>query len=305
MNDIHYQHHFGHMNPVKYSIKNLERLTGIKTHTIRMWEKRYGIIQPDRTDTNIRFYKDADLQKLLNISILNKNGRKISHISVMTEEEIVSEVSSLSVNNELLDSDINSMVMAALELHEDQFEMVLNSCLIKLGFERTFCEVIFPLFEKLGIMWQIGRINACQERFITNLVRQKLLVAIDGIVGAGEDSKGTFLLFMPVGHDHEIALLFANYLIRKNGYNVVYLGPSVPFDHIKSLNFPNKFSQIFVSLSLAVPLSEITAYINKLRMVFQKQVIHVAHPFESDFSSPDKNNLFYRDLKTFVKYISD
>lgn len=293
------------MNTVKYSIKDLERLTGIKTHTIRMWEKRYGIIQPDRTETNIRFYKDADLQKLLNISILNKNGRKISHISAMTEEEIAMGVSSLSVNHELVDADINSMVMAALGLQEDQFEEVLNSCLIKLGFERTFCEVIFPLFDKLGIMWQIGRINACQERFITNLVRQKLLVAIDGIVGPGEDSKGTFLLFMPVGHDNDIGLLFANYLIRKNGYKVVYLGTSVPFEHLKKLDYPEKFSQLFISLSLAVSLPEISQYINQLREVFSKQAIHVTNTFGSDYSSSDKNSMFYIDYETFIKFITD
>lgn len=293
------------MNTVKYSIKDLERLTGIKTHTIRMWEKRYGIIQPDRTETNIRFYKDADLQKLLNISILNKNGCKISHISAMTEEEIAMGVSSLSVNHELVDADINSMVMAALGLQEDQFEEVLNSCLIKLGFERTFCEVIFPLFDKLGIMWQIGRINACQERFITNLVRQKLLVAIDGIVGPGEDSKGTFLLFMPVGHDNDIGLLFANYLIRKNGYKVVYLGTSVPFEHLKKLDYPEKFSQLFISLSLAVSLPEISQYINQLREVFSKQAIHVTNTFGSDYSSSDKNSMFYIDYETFIKFITD
>lgn len=293
------------MNKVKYSIKDLERLTGIKTHTIRMWEKRYGIIQPDRTETNIRFYKDADLQKLLNISILNKNGRKISHISAMTEEEIAMGVSSLSVNHELVDADINSMVMAALGLQEDQFEEVLNSCLIKLGFERTFCEVIFPLFDKLRIMWQIGRINACQERFITNLVRQKLLVAIDGIVGPGEDSKGTFLLFMPVGHDNDIGLLFANYLIRKNGYKVVYLGTSVPFEHLKKLDYPEKFSQLFISLSLTVYLPEISLYINQLREVFSNQVIHVTNTFGSDYSSSDKNSMFYIDYEAFIKFITD
>ncbi|MEA1877294.1 MAG: MerR family transcriptional regulator [Bacteroidota bacterium] len=292
------------MNTVKYSIKDLERLTGIKTHTIRMWEKRYGIIKPDRTDTNIRFYKDADLQKLLNISILNKNGRKISHISAMTEEEIVLGVSSLSVSHELVDADINSMVMTALDLQEEQFEVVLNSCLIKLGFERTFCDVIFPLFDKLGIMWQIGRINACQERFITNLVRQKLLVAIDGIVGAGADSKGTFLLFMPVGHDHDIGLLFANYLTRKNGYKVVYLGPSVPFEHLKRLDFPEKFSQLFIALSLAVPQAEISLYIKQLREVFPEQVIHVANPFGSDSSSLGKDSMLYVEYEAFIQNIS-
>lgn len=292
------------MNPVKYSIKDLERLTGIKTHTIRMWEKRYSIIHPDRTNTNIRFYCDADLQKLLNIRILNKNGRKISRISEMSEEEIVAGVTSLSVSHELVDSDINSMVLAAVELQEDQFERVLNSCLIKLGFERTFCEVIFPLFEKLGIMWQIGRVNACQDRFITNLVRQKLLVAIDGLVGPGEDSKGSFLLFMPADHDHEIGLLFAHYLIRKNGYQSVYLGASVPFEHLEKLDSPEKFSHLFVSLSFPVSSEEMSSYLTQLRTVFPNQEVHMARA-TGDVSSYSKGNCrFYNEFESFSEYIS-
>ncbi|MCK5820349.1 MAG: MerR family transcriptional regulator [Bacteroidales bacterium] len=292
------------MNAIKYSIKNLERLTGIKAHTIRMWEKRYGIIKPERTETNIRFYNDADLQKLLNISILNKNGHKISHISAMASEEIVLAVSGLSASNEIVDADINSMIVAALDLQEEQFEVVLNSCLIKLGFERTFCDVIFPLLEKLGIMWQIGRISACQERFITNLIRQKLLVAIDGITGAGVDLKGTFLMLMPIGHDKDIGLLFANYLARKNGYKVVYLGSSVPIEHLRSLDVPERFSQLFISLSLPVSLPEISSYLKQLREVFPKQAIHIANPFGVDYSCTDDNATLYLDYLSFIKLIS-
>lgn len=292
------------MNPVKYSIKDLERLTGIKTHTIRMWEKRYGVIHPDRTNTNIRFYCDGDLQKLLNISILKKNGHKISFISEMSDDEIVSGVSNLSVTYEIVDADINSMVMAAVELQEDKFERVLNSCLIKLGFERTFCEVIFPLFNKLGIMWQIGRVTACQDRFITNLVRQKLLVAIDGLISPDDDSKGIFLLFMPAEHDNEIGLLFANYLIRKNGYHAVYLGATVPIEHLERLDEPERFSELFITLSFSVTQEEISSYITQLRKVFTNQVIHLFQTSGEKPSSFPDNCRFYSDFQSFSKLVS-
>ena len=247
---------------------------------------------------------DSDLRKLLNISILNRSGRKISRISILSDIEIVTEVSSLSITNELADADINSLVVAALELQEDQFERVLNSCLIKFGFERTFCHVIFPLFEKLGIMWQIGRLSACQDRFITNLIRQKLLVAIDGLGVAEEDNKGTFILFMPAGHDREIELLFASYLIRKNGYQVLYLGSSVPFEHLEKLEFPQNFSHLFVALSLSVSHTELQNYISQLRKVFPNQLIHLVQSNGKIPPVQDKNCFPYCGFESFSNYFS-
>ena len=290
------------MNSDKYSIRDLEKLTGIKAHTIRVWEKRYDIIHPERTDTNIRYYTDKELQRLLNISILNRSGYKISHISEMSDEEIITSVAKLSESNELVDADINSMLVAAVELSEDNFERVLNACLIKFGFERTFYEVIFPLFDKIGIMWQIGKLSSCQERFISNLIRQKLLVAIDALVGSREDL-GSFLLFMPADHENEIGLLFANYIIRKRGYQVVYLGPSVPFTHLKRLGSCERFQHIFVNMHLSLTALDLKLYIKKLRTLFPEQDFHVSlsGEFPKDLSSKLENIAFYPDLKHFAE----
>ena len=240
-----------------------------------MWEKRYAIIQPNRTETNIRFYTDDDLQKLLNISLLNQNGNKISAIADMTDEEIIQEITALSEQHGQVEVDINQMVMAAIDLHEDLFDRVLNSCLLKLGFEKTFCDVIFPLFDKLSVMWQIGRINACQERFITNLVRQKLLVATDGLTGGVDVSRGLVLSFMPTEHENEIGLLYSNYLLRKNKYQVVYLGPEVPFEHIRRIQNPGKFDQLIIGLNHPVELAGLIDYVNKLRTIFPTQRINL------------------------------
>jgi len=262
------------MNPVKYSISDLEKLSGIRAHTIRIWEKRYGIIQPERTNTNIRYYSDIDLQKLLNISILNKNGFKISQISDMSRDEIIHEVTQIAEGKNLVDADINSMVMSAIQLKEDHFDRVLNACLLKYGFENTFCDVIFPLFEKVGLLWQIGRINACQERFITNLVRQKLLVAIDGLIGTNENNE-TFLLLMPDDDFQEIGLLYSNYLIRKKGFHVVYLGPSVPLDHLRKLQDKEQFHHILLHSSLLISDVDLSKYLVQLKEIFPTQNIHI------------------------------
>jgi DNA-binding transcriptional MerR regulator len=287
------------MSPVKYSIRDLERITGIKAHTIRIWEKRYGIIQPERTDTNIRYYSDAHLQKLLNICILNQNGHKISQISDMSNDKIVSLVSELSMNDSFVDADINSMVAAALDLDEDQFNKVLNSCLLKLGFESTFGKVIFPLFAKLNIMWQIGKISACQDRFIKNLVRQKLLVATDGLIGGLDESKGSYLMFSPADHENEIGLLFANYLVRKNGYQVVYLGPSVPLEHLQRLAHPENYDQLLIALSLRISAEDLEIYLRELKKLFPGQQINVV---ASNFVELDGNLgscQLYSDYESF------
>lgn len=263
------------MNPVKYSIRDLERITGIKAHTIRMWEKRYGIIMPERTSTNIRYYSDENLQKLLNISILNKNGYKISHISELSNSDIILAVEKLSDTTEGLDASINDLIMAAIDMKEEKIEELLNSSVLNLGFERSFCELVFPLFQKISVFWQIGRINSCQERFVTNLVRQKLLVAIDGLVGQANPYPRNFLVFTPAGEYNEIGLLFANYLIRKSGHEVVYLGPSVPLEHIERLMDEPKFKEILINISLPQVESDYLAYLKSLRQIFPDQKIHI------------------------------
>lgn len=263
------------MNPVKYSIKELERLTGIKAHTIRMWEKRFGIIMPERTSTNIRYYSDNNLQKLLNISILNKNGFKISLISEMTSDEIKSEVERISDSLSGLDANINALIIAAIDMREEEIDKILNSSILRIGFERTFCELVFPLFVKITIFWQVGRINSCQERFISNLVRQKLLVAIDGLVGQTNPGHRNFLMFMPAGEYDELGLLFANYLVRKAGHEVAYLGPSVPLEHLQRMSYHTKFNELLLNIYHPQDEKEHKEYLSLLRQIFPYHRVHV------------------------------
>ena len=293
------------MNSVKYSIRDLERISGIRAHTIRMWEKRYGIILPERTSTNIRFYSDKNLQKLLNISILNKNGFRISQISELSDTQIIEDVAHISDSTDSLDADINIMIMAAIDLQEELFEKTLNSSILKIGFERTFCELIFPLMLKIGVFWQIGRINACQERFISNLVRQKLLVAIDGLVGQTIMEPKSFLLFLPSGEYNEIGLLFANYLVRKSGHQVVYLGPSVPLEHLERLADQTKFNEILINITLQQSEKELKSYFDSLKNNFPSQEIHVIFSDENPkFSLVDIPNLhIYNSFAQFSGFV--
>jgi MerR family transcriptional regulator, light-induced transcriptional regulator len=235
----------------RYSIRDLEQLTGIKAHTLRIWEKRYGVVTPKRTPTNIRYYNDEDLKKLLNISILNRHGFKISNLANLENEDLGKKIISITNKSFDTDSNIENLIIAMIELDEGKFEKILTTLIINLGFEDTFIKVLIPLFEKIGILWQIGTISPAQEHFITNLIRQKIIVAIDGLITSSNmTNKKTFILYLPDGELHELGLLFYSYLIQKRGHRVIYLGQMVPFEdltEIAEVQKPHVFLTFFTA----------------------------------------------------------
>lgn len=263
------------MNIARYSISDLEKLTGIKAHTIRIWEKRYSIISPERTDTNIRFYSIIDLQRLLNISFLNKHGFKISLISGMSDSEVKSQVARISEEPGADDGNLSDLIRATNDLDEDRFEKILNGSILKLGFEQAFQSLVFPLVEKINLLWQIGKISACQERFVNNLIRNKLVVAVDGMAGQTRFERDHFLLYLPSGQYDEINLMFANYLLRREGHQVVYLGPSIPVEHLKSLSNRQIIGNIVVSINTGYTDKELTSYTEKLVSIFPGKRIYL------------------------------
>lgn len=228
----------------KYSIKDLEELSGIKAHTIRMWEKRHTLITPKRTKTNIRFYSDDDLKRLLNIAILNRHGIKISQIAKLSNEEIKEKVMHLSSETSDAYTQIENLVVSMLDLDDVKFKKTLGHSIIKLGFEESVVQIMFPFFEKVGLLWQTGSIMPAQEHFVSNLLRQKLIVAIDGQETTPRNDAKTFILFLHENELHELGLLFYSYLIKRRGHKVIYLGQKVPLDnlqHIASVRKPDFF----------------------------------------------------------------
>jgi DNA-binding transcriptional MerR regulator len=216
-----------------YSIKDLEQLSGIKAHTLRIWEQRYDLLKPKRTDSNIRYYDDDDLKLILNVSLLYDNGFKISKIASMPDELIREEVMNLTDRSLTHDDQVHALTICMIEMDEDRFDKILTTNIIKIGFEQTMLNIIYPFLSKIGLLWQTGAVNPAQEHFISNLVRQKLIVAIDGQISNGIGKK--FLLFLPEGELHEISLLFATYLIKSKGHKVIYLGQSTPFKDLESV----------------------------------------------------------------------
>jgi len=245
-----------------YSIKDLEQLSGIKAHTLRIWEQRYNLLNPKRTDTNIRFYDDDDLKLILNVALLNDNGFKISKIASMASEEIRDEVIKLTDRSLTHDDQIHALTICMIEMDEDRFDKILSTNILKLGFEQTMLNIIYPFMSKIGVLWQTGAINPAQEHFISNLVRQKLIVAIDGQISQGGGKK--FLLFLPEGELHEISILFASYLIKSKGHKVIYLGQSTPNDDLLSV-FKLHQPEYLLTVITTSPSSEyVQEYVNAL-----------------------------------------
>jgi DNA-binding transcriptional MerR regulator len=219
-----------------YSIKDMEKLSGIKAHTIRIWEKRYSLISPSRTDTNIRLYSDAELRKLLNISILVRNGMRISQISRLPDSVLGEKVAVLAQTTSKIEDLSEGLISSMIEFDENKFDRILSNLIIKFGFEDTYIKVLTPFFEKVGILWQTGTILPAQEHFVSSLIRQKLIIAIDSQRDVPVTRKSSFLLFLPEGEMHEFGLLFSQYLLRKRGFATVYLGQNVPTDNLSILS---------------------------------------------------------------------
>jgi len=259
-----------------YSIKDLERISGVKAHTIRIWEKRYGIVEPQRTESNIRFYCDTEVKKLMNIAILLTHGYKISKLAGLDTDELSRKVLEVSLVSNGHDNQIENLVVAMIEMDEAKFEKLLNQSIIKEGFENTVFNVIYPFFEKIGMLWQAGSINPAHEHFITNLIKQKIYVAIDSIpVPVGSEVK-KFLLFLPEWDLHELGLLVYDYLLKSRGHKVIFLGPNVPEDDIYSVTDFLKPDYFLAGFSNAIEKEKLEAYLNRISVRFPEKTFFVA-----------------------------
>ena len=231
-----------------FTIKDLENLSGIKAHTIRIWEQRYHLLNPQRTKTNIRSYTNVELKAILNIALLNKYGYKISRIDKMTPEEMNQKIALLSQAEALQEKLINDLIGAMIDMNTDQFEMLLDDHIKSKGIEKVILRTIFPFLEKVGILWVTNHVNPAQEHLATNIIRQKLIMGIEGIRSVPE-SKNQVLLFLPEGAYHEVGLLFVYYLLKSRGYKVYYLGANVPLRDVEFTANAKQISSIYTHLT--------------------------------------------------------
>lgn len=220
----------------RYFIKDVERLTGISAHSLRAWEKRYGVLKPHRTDTNIRFYDAGQVRRLLNIAVLQSAGYRISSLMQLNDDEMATAIlmqeQQMTVENGQLDLPVNNLVASMLAFDEQLFTNILSTAIRRYGVYETMLYVVYPFLRKTSLLWSIDNITPAQEHFASQLIRRKLQSEIDMIPSVISTTK-TFLLFLPPGETHEIGLLFADYLIRRAGYKSINLGPDLPYKSLR------------------------------------------------------------------------
>lgn len=251
-----------------YSIRDLEKLSGIKAHTIRIWEQRYGVIAPKRTKTNIRYYQDDDLKFLLNVSLLNKNGIKISKIAKMSRQAVAEKVASIAEINFENSTQLDALTLSMIEMDEQKFDRIVSMNIQQLGFERTMLEVIYPFLDKLGVLWLTGSINPVQENFISYLIRQKIIVAIDQEpIPQGKQVK-KFIIYLPEGEKQELTLLFMHYILKSRRNQVLYLGQDISVADLRDACKVHKPDFIFTMISETFAKEPVQKYVDKLAETF-------------------------------------
>jgi len=247
-----------------YSIRDLEKLTGIKAHTIRVWEQRYHLIEPARTSTNIRYYTDENLRLLFNVALLNRYGHKISHLAKMEPGEIAVRVSEISKNNTSHNAQIDALTLAMIDLKESTFDHIFVAYYQEHGFERTMLELIYPFLDKLSILWLTNSISVAHERFIGNLIRRKIMCAIDREPLDAHRHTARFLLYTGEGESQELMLLFMHYLLRKRGLHVLYLGVNTQVKDVSDACQPFQPDYIFTILQEPLSRQSIQAYVDSI-----------------------------------------
>lgn len=254
------------MNNVKksFSIRDMENLSGIKAHTIRIWEKRYNLFSPERTTTNIRNYSIGSLQKLLNITLLYNNGYKISKIAKLDESQIPAMVKEIVAKNSKKSHALNAFKLAMLNFDQSLFQKTYNSLLAERSFRDVFYEVFIPLLNELGLLWQTDTISPAHEHFISNLIKQKIYIQTEKLQ-TEEPTKHdkVFALFLPENEIHDIGLLYINYEITLRGYKSIYLGQTMPMENLSDLlKYYNHIN--FVSYFTVAPTpNELQAYLEQ------------------------------------------
>lgn len=248
-----------------YQINDLERLSGIKAHTIRIWEKRYGLVTPLRTDSNRRLYDDAQLKKILNVATLLASGHKISHIAAMTDEQIRNHIkvdAAVAENDYMLLSYINDLLSCLITFDEAGFEKIFSAAVIRIGLKDTMLKVVYPFLVKAGILWSVDGVTPLQEHFASSIIRRKLMSAIDGVLPFASPDAPKFILFLPPGEWHDIGLLFADYILRTGGFRTIYLGQDVPLADIVDTIRITQPQYLFTFFTTPRPANEMAGLID-------------------------------------------
>ncbi|MGB4773671.1 MAG: MerR family transcriptional regulator [Daejeonella sp.] len=287
-----------------FSISDIEILTGIKAHTIRVWEQRYDFFTSRRTESNIRYYDEEDLRLFLNIAALNENGYKISAISKMTTQQITQMVTKLRKDHFNPNLQVQLFANAILTMNNVEMENLLSLSIKERGIENTIEEIVLPLLDKIGFMWQTGTINTTHEHFATHHISNRITIATHNLKTAGSAKGKNYLLFLPEGEFHEIGLLYAKYLLKLNGHHAVYLGANTPIADLAeavSIYKPDYALTVITQVRANCDVNEI---INKtLKNIKITPLIFLSLPVLKQNITANRDLIFMDNFAEFKKLI--
>jgi len=287
-----------------FSIKDLENFSGIKAHTIRIWEKRYRILEPDRTDSNIRTYSESELKKLLNISYLNRNGLKISKIARLDEDQLTQQVMAVSTSKEDSDQDFQpgKILMSAFKFNEELFKGTLVPYLKKKGIEESYCRYFHPLLEKARILWQTGSLSRAQEQFIRNTIRQIIIVEDSLLKQWTGRFKGAVAMINTSDNLSDNNFLFYKYALKKRGYDVIFTGGILPASEVIEMYKIKPFDYLIVNSSAFDFARKRIGYFDSIgKSLMIKKIILTDSPETIDRKTSDKL-IIIRDPVRFIKF---
>jgi DNA-binding transcriptional MerR regulator len=296
-----------------FSIKNLENLSGIKAHTLRIWEKRYNLLEPERTDTNIRRYSLDSLKRLLNVTLLYNHGFKISKIASLNEEEIPELVRSIALKSNSEQVAINAFKLSMINFDYDLFDTNYNEILQHHDFQYVFLNVFMPLMRELGILWQTGAISPSHEHFITNLIKQKIHLQTE-LLQRKKPKRGEhplFVIFLPENEIHELGVLYLNYLILNSGFRTIFLGQSLQTTSLETLYSYNTKFYFVTYLTVEPNKDEIMPFIsqfheNLLKDRDSKLLIFGPQQIEIDIDKLPGQVELFRSVESFIaKYLEE
>lgn len=292
-----------YMKKTGYSIKDLEVLSGVKAHTIRIWEKRYNLLNPGRTDTNIRYYTDDDLRRMLNVAMLIRNGFKISKVARWPEKQISETVLQITEQQTSETEFIERLILHMVHFDNIRFNRLTNEIIDTKGLEEAVSKIFFNFFVRIGIFWQVGSVFPAQEHYVSTIFRQKLIAGIDKL-GITNTKGATILFFLPENEMHEMSLLFYSYLAHKMGYNVLYLGQFVPYEDLDKIQKHVHIDYVFTAFINSILKEDLEQYLTSLKSVFSHQKIFITGwQLQSHNPQIPRNVKIIRDHHDFQKYL--
>ena len=288
-----------------YRIAELEQLSGVKAHTIRIWEKRYNLISPERTDTNIRLYNDHQVRKLLNITALLASGVKISKVALLSENDIhsrVRQIQSKSNTDVATFSYINDLTSSMLDFNEELFENALTKAISQMGLFEAMTKVFYPFLYKIGLMWTTDGTMPVQEHFASNIIQRKLIAIIDALPPCTKKNK-IFMLMLPPMEWHEIGLLFSNYIIKSKGFRTIYLGQNVPYDNVAPIIKLCKVTHVLIFLVSRRNESEVRELRKHLNLSASTQLLVAGGASQTALVGKNKNSHIMTHPTDLLKFL--